>query len=268
MVKRQLKHLLFDSEEENPPDQIKRFSEETGIESFDNSLNIVIGSQGSGKTTYAANEVLAIVATVGINQLVVVMRKQYDPKINSLSRVLEEHGTPTIILTWSPQLPEQLNSLLEAKRAYQNIIREAKAANIPESKIASRLEGDPTELLQILGLTNFTYEPLRTVIIFDDTGRNPLLRKEGMISNMIRIARELNIITFILTHAWNDLDISIRSNASLVILTPGLSRNRLVFIHNQTNTETDFSDFLDMYKTNPKRYLIIDNQTGEIRNSD
>jgi hypothetical protein len=257
------------------PDAIEPFPPQLGLNTYKNSVNIVVAPQGNGKTTYATDEAATIAANdhlLGTKTIVfVVMRKAFDPAVEATADLLDSsalHGLGGSLrqYTWE-NFSEPFFDHLAAVRKYQELTRQAQEWKIRPEHIPEYIGGNPSALLQELGLHSFGPR-VQTILILDDSGKNKLLRNEASaLVNTLRICRELSLIVFILTHSFQDLTPSVKSNSTSVTLCGGLSDDRLQFIARQTNAGLSFRELSDLYRSaleSGRFYLVINNKEGTI----
>jgi hypothetical protein len=245
-------------------DDVTHFSSGIGAISYDNSLTVIVGNQGAGKTTLACEDILSIALGPGANLVFLVLRKAYDKTIDATIRTLEDNGIQVETSTWDEpeKITEKLKKIIDAKRKYYDLLKHADSRGVSRCSIPDHLSGPDTELLARLNVSDYKADSLRSILLLDDTGKNALLKEGSLLSNMVKILRELNFIVLILCHSWTDLAPSFKSNASIVVICKGFSPERLYQIYRTVNVNVDWRDFKELYENMDARYLVCDSRSG------
>jgi hypothetical protein len=261
-IKTQMIRSIEQAKREYKPNSRSDVVKIPGVNSYTNSINVLIGGQGSGKTFTALNEAIGIAEQMPeVHEIVVFVKKQYDETIEGV-----RHLSPVPIITIPYSEAEDfVNELIRAKDLYRRIRRacfdvEEQGVNPEEQETITADELD--NMLSILGVEDISRKWLQTIIILDGTGGSNLFNKESSaFNNWLRLSRDVNMIWFLALHSITQLPASIRSNAAVVYASKTLSSERLAIIHSQTNSGIcweDFNNEAQQLKQNPiARWLVI-----------
>jgi hypothetical protein len=75
------------------------------------------------------------------------------------------------------------------------------------------------QLLETLGIKDFSRDWLETIIILDDVGGSGLFNKEtSAFNNWLRLSRDLNIIWFLCLHGIGQLPPTLRQNTATIYI--------------------------------------------------
>jgi hypothetical protein len=236
------------------------------INTYRNSVSVLVGSQGSGKTYYCLREAIAIShALPTLHLIITITRKAFDPTVESTRGLAD---VPVLNLSYD-DAEERLEQILDAKSAYNDIKREGVKRHIPNAELINHANnvGAFMELLQI---SDFNRPWLDTIVILDDVGSAEILRHPASpFNNWFKLCRDVNCMFYLTIHGFNQISPSIRQNSKVIVLGRGLSHERLAVIHHQSNSHCDYKEFVQSYdimdRDSSKHYLVIDADEGILK---
>jgi hypothetical protein len=223
-------------------------------------VSIAVGPQGGRKTFNALNEAIAVSHIVPETHLIVVfMKKDIDLTVEGVRNIA---SCPILTLPYD-DIENQIKTLVEAKRKYNEIKRLATQHNIPDDQISEHVE-DLNILMTALHIDSFERNWLNTVVIVDDCGNSSLLRNpDSYLNNCLKLCRAQNIMWYLCIHGMNQLLASVKQNSAIVYVCRGLSAERLGIVHYQTNNGMTIQEFRETYQDlndDPDAsILVIDN---------
>lgn len=210
-----------------------------------NTVNIVVGQRGSGKTYNIFNEVAAICkinskyhefiyVTNNIND---ETYKKYKPFLTIPHTVVDYNSAETYI-----------NELREYKQAYDEI---------KEKALEDRITDDcKEEICNVLMINDLTKPSLHTLIIYDDAME--IFKKTS--SNQFRWIMENRHFraTYILCiQDWKGISPELKANIDSMWFFGGFPRNRYCYIFNQLASPIDRDVLYNIYKQLSKRDVLI-----------
>jgi hypothetical protein len=229
------------------------------LNSYYNSVNVLTGCQGKGKTFTALTEIITISYLPETHIIIYVKKKDYD---ETFEAIRELSNVPIIDVQYD-QAEQTVKRIFECKSYYNRLRREAVNHNVDPEDIPEHIK-DPeavNELLEGLRIDDFKRSWLNTIILFDDGGNSGLFsHKDGYFNNIFKILRDVNAIIYITIHGMTQLTSSIKENLAVVYIGKGLSRDRLRVVHFQTNNSLEWSDFVkyyDMMNRDPQYHLMV-----------
>ena len=244
----------------NPRDRhaIRRIIDDTSL--YTNSLNIVMGRQGCGKTFLMFSRAIAISHVLPETHLIIcATKKSFD---ESLEATKSEANVPVLMVPYE-ELVDTLQVLIEAKKKYNELIRLAVEYNVSQEELIDQVD-DVETLFTALHINDFSRCFLQTIVILDDVGSSHLLRNlDSFVNNRLKLTRDDGIIWFLGCHSLNDLSPTVKSNADTVSIAKGLPINRVEIIYRQVNSGVEWEEFMDIYygiERVGSRFLTVDNR--------
>jgi hypothetical protein len=235
-----------------------------------NSVNILTGSQGAGKTFTALMEALGVVNnTENTTDLIFIKKKNYDPTFENVRDMFSEYGCRVTEVEYK-DAENTVEILFQAKRIYNAVKRYQYFKHSGEPVDPAEFEELTDEIVdeaaETLAVDDFRLPWLNTIIIFDDVGNSGLFKNpDSYFNNRLKLCRDDNAIYFLTIHGITQLSPSIKENTLIVYAFKGLSPNRLDVIFRQMNILMDLGEFRGIYNNMMKmgqRYFCCDNNTG------
>jgi len=240
-----------------------------------NSINVLIGKQGTGKTFFAFRELLKINK---LNQL----HQNGDIQLRGLAEnqlshhqiiYVTDNGTsdttyqnigtmidliPLSICPYKDAV-SQLEGLMRYKQMYLEIRDKVmKGQNIEYTQ--EQIE----ELMELLGVKDFSKPRLHTLVLFDDAANNPIFEKKGdPMTIMLTRCRHLNISVIINIQKLTSISTTIRSQTASFFIFPGFPMQEISQMGKICNNLTLDELKYDIRKLKDKQILWINNIDGE-----
>ena len=258
LMKRQKQYVMTQANDVSNAD-IRPIAE--GIYAYNNSVNIFVGVQGTGKTYTAMQEILKIAQVQPNAHLLLIITEfgqdTFDPTIIGSVKLLEDECKLPVLYVKYTDAVETLQRLLCYKRLYHSIVHDVGVSKVEESQLE--------EVKQELHIRDFDNETLHTLVLFDDASGNPLFNKGTYLSKLLGICRKIYCSFFLTVQKWQGLSTTIRSNTTTAFITGGFSRQEIAQICRQVASKFDYHEIYDAYrKLSPNDKLIINNRTGNI----
>jgi hypothetical protein len=196
------------------------------LNTYYNSVNVLTGAQGAGKTFAALTEILAICrATENTHLLVFVKRKAYDPTFENIRELIAATGCRIDEVEYE-EAEEYIHRLFAFKALYNSIRRARENGNgewdVP--KEFGQLTTDQLEelggvMFDVLNVHDFKLPWLNTLILFDDVGNSSLFKNpDSYMNNRLKLCRDDHACYFLCIHGIGQLSPSIRSNTAIVYI--------------------------------------------------
>ena len=227
-----------------------------------NSVNILCGKQGKGKTLTILREIIKIcnVPNCDVHMLVYVNR---DGREDATAKVLSSLITIPIVYVPAAKVKEYFNQLIGTKMAYDKL----KNLNLFD-KIVQRQQD---EIKNCLHIDNFSYPTLQEVILFDDAAFSSLFsKKDSGVVRMIHQARHHKVIFCFCVQGIQDIPLPLKEQTTTFFLYSGFIRQKLPTIYSQCGIRAiDYQEFKQIYNSlKEKDFIVIDCITGNFKIED
>jgi len=240
-----------------------------------NSINVLIGKQGTGKTFFAFRELLKINM---LNQL----HQDGDIQLRGLREgqlshhqiiYVTDNGTsdttyqsigtmidliPMSICPYKDTV-SQLEGLMRYKQMYLEI-----RDKVMKGQSIEYTQEQIEELLDLLGVKDFSKPRLHTLVLFDDAANNPIFEKKGdPMTIMLTRCRHLNISVIINIQKLTAISTTIRSQTASFFIFPGFPMQEISQMGKICNNMTLDELKYEIRKLKDKQILWINNIDGE-----
>ena len=224
---------------------------------YKNSVNILVGKQGSGKTFTCAYEIAKISQIHDETHLLIIICKdenKEDPTIRSLSTMI---NVPIEYVS-EDEAVDYMRKLLAYKRLYDTI---------KENHYEDRIENDQrAELFDVLKIRDFNRDYLHTILLFNDIAKSKLFnRATNYFNQLLPICRHIQCSFFLNVQFWKSLPPEIKANATIIIIFGGFDTRQLYYIFSQVPTALSVKEILPEYRQLQKHdKIVVDCETGEV----
>lgn len=213
-----------------------------------NSVNVIVGKQGQGKTVIALEEIIKI-ALMDTHHLLVYVTKdgnESDRSFLALKSLIEPR-LPIITISES-SAEATIEKLIKAKNEYYAITN-----NHLEDKLDDpQLNITPKEihdLFDTLHIDDFHRKYLHTLVLFDDISNSKLFTNEtSYFSQLLRRCRHTNMTFFLLIQGWKGLKPHIKNEITTLMIFPCFNKQQLRYIYSQSASNLCFDDFYEKYE--------------------
>ena len=228
-----------------------------------NSVNVLVGKQGCGKTVAALRAIIKISSLELHNNrfhLLIYVTKHGDENDKSWQALKSLLCIPFIVVSES-DIIDVVDELIAAKNLYYLIKRE---------KLEDKQEEEQQQdMLSTLHITDFNYDQLHTIILFDDISNSKLFSsEESYFSQQLRRCRHTNITYFLLIQGWKGLKPHIKNEITTLMIFPCFNNQQLHYIYNQSSSNLTYEEFHQLYhQLYHRQFLIVqvtDGGTTEI----
>ena len=269
-----VKQALIDNENAIKKERLEPIHPQTIV--YKNSVNILVGKQGSGKTFTCVYEIAKITQLHPETHLLVVFCKdenKEDPTVRALANMI---NVP-IEYVVEDEAEEYVRNLLECKRQYNLALETGETDNGPieGSALGSQIPVDlgqtnefglPLEMAETLKINDFSRPYLHTIFLFNDIAKSKLFnRATNYFNQLLPICRHIQVSFFLNVQFWKSLPPEIKANATLVFIFGGFDSRQLYYIFSQVPTAMSVRELIDFYRTLGKHdKLIVDCENGDI----
>lgn len=216
-----------------------------------NSVNVLVGKQGCGKTVAALSEIIKISA-LGTHHLLIYVTKTGDENDKSWQALKSLLCMPVVVVS-EKSVIDVVDEIISAKNLYYLIKRE-KLENEQE-------EDQQRDMLDTLHITDFSADQLHTIILFDDISNSSLFSsEESYFSQQLRRCRHTNITYFLLIQGWKGIKPHIKNEITTLMIFPCFNNQQLHYIYSQSASNLSYEEFSSLYKTvrdKKRQYLIV-----------
>lgn len=211
-----------------------------------NSINLLIGRRGSGKTYNVFREMIKL---YGINdttytQFIYVTNKLSDDTFHKMKKLIK---IPIIKCKYE-DIEECIQKIIEAKEDYQEIVEKDLSQQLDDKYAA--------ELMNTLSIKSFDNPILHTVVLYDDA-IEIFRNRKSKLYRMLFENRQPKITYFLCIQDPIGLDPSIKSNLDSCWLFGGYSSQKFCYIFNQLNNPYDRELVFEKYKELTMNQAII-----------
>ena len=234
---------------------------------YKNSVNILVGKQGSGKTFTCAYEIAKISQIHNETHLLIIVCKdenKEDPTIRSLSSMI---NIP-IEYVCESDAEHYMRKLLMYKRLYDEI-KEKHLENCVDDEQVD-------ELFNVLKISDFSRDYLHTILLFNDIAKSKLFNKAtagpkeraaytNYFNQLLPICRHIQCSFFLNVQFWKSLPPELKANATIIIIFGGFDIRQLYYIFSQVPTAMSVKEILPEYRMlNKHDKIVVDCETGDV----
>ena len=216
-----------------------------------NSVNVLCGRQGSGKTFTAMKEAIKISLVSPETHLLIIVCKNEtvtDPTIETLKPLLQ---IPMVYITEEEAI-DYVKNLLEYKRFHDLIISEHLEDKIEDDQVQ--------EVFDVLHIKDFGRKWSHTLILFNDIAKSKLLKRpDGYFNQLFPICRHIQCSFFLNVQFWKSIQTEIKANITTAFIFGGFSREQFLYIIRQLPVSVDVNDLYNVYRTLDKHGKVIIN---------
>ena len=219
-----------------------------------NSLNILCGKQGSGKTMTAIKEIIKISENSPETHLLIYINKTGKQDDLAFEATKDLIKIPIMYVSQADAI-KALKEIFEYKQLYKDI---------KSHKLENQMsEQHKQELYENVHIDNMKRPFLHTLILFEDTANSPLL-KDKFILDILARCRHYQVSCFLPVQYWKALTPALKENASVIFFFGGVSPRGFYYFISQVYTQEDHHEIFQKYnQLGVKDMMVLDNYTGE-----
>lgn len=213
-----------------------------------NSVNVIVGKQGQGKTVIALEEVIKI-SLMNTHHLLIYVTKdgsESDRSFTALKSLIEPHLP--IITVSETDAEKTIEKIIKAKNEYYIIKNNHLEDKLRDPKL-NITEGEIDMLFDTLHVDDFNKKYLHTLVLFDDISNSKLFANEtSYFSQLLRRCRHTNMTFFLLIQGWKGLKPHIKNEITTLMIFPCFNKQQLRYIYSQSASNLCFDDFYEKYE--------------------
>lgn len=209
-----------------------------------NSVNLLVGPRGSGKTFNVAREIAKVcqIKDNPYNLFVYVTDKTNDTTMQQF----EELITIEKMMVPYEDAEEFIQNLYQCKEAYDEVITKNLENQLTEQS--------KNEILNGIGANEFS-KPWHTLILYDDAQQ--IFKKKGLLFKLLFQNRQPRVTYFIALQDGTGIDASIKSNLDAYWLFGGFSRQKFLYHFQQITSPMDKEEIWNKYQRLPRNTALL-----------
>lgn len=246
---------MEENREKLQKEAIQKISPE--LHTYQNSINLLVGKQGMGKTFTALREIIKITLIDRNVHLVMIVNKDGEPNDVTYNLLQHMFQAPIVFVSYDAA-EESVKRLLMYKNLYNTIL---------EQHLEHRI--DPTQLVEIdevLHVSDFQRPFLNTIIYFEDCANSKLFRKPiYYFPQLIATCRHNGLTMFFTAQFWKGITTELKANATTIYIFRDYSPQQLQYILQQTPVKYELAKIYKLYRQlrNHDR-LVVDTVRGVV----
>jgi hypothetical protein len=227
------------------------------LNTYYNSINVLVGRQNSGKTYSVLKELIKISFVDPKTHVLIYVTKDgrsNDTTYESLKHLIQI----PIVFTSQDNAEKLVKTILEYKQLYNRV----KSEHLEDRIIDEQMD----ELKQVLMIPNLKQPFLHTIIFFEDTANNPLFKKPTMFfPQLIAKCRHVGVSFFFAVQFWKSLPTELKANSTTIYIFPSYSKQQLHYILYQIPLSETFDQVYGEYQHLGKHNkIVVDAITGDV----
>jgi hypothetical protein len=228
------------------------------LNTYRNSINVLVGRQGQGKTFTALKEMIKITYIDPKTHMIIYVTKDgtsCDETYKDLEHLIE---CPVVFIA-QPNAEAFVSDVVEWKELYNTIKDQRLEKRIVDSQKA--------ELFNALGITDFSQPWLHTIIFFEDSANNPLFAKPTLyFPQLVAKCRHVGMSFFFAVQFWKSIPTELKANISTIYIFPGYSKQQVHYILGQIPLSEKFDAIYSTYQgLKGRRKIVVDAINGDIK---
>ena len=202
-----------------------------------NSLVVLCGPQGSGKTWTSAKECARISHVDPQCHLVVIVTKPENSDDPTVATFSELFNVPVVMIP-ETSAEEYVRNLLECKKFYSTV-----------RENGTQLQPDEHNWISNTLYVDDFSEWLHTLIIFNDIAKSKLFRPGEYFPRLMATLRHAQCTVFLNIQFWRGLVPEVKANLTSAVIFGGFSRQQFVQILYQLPSVYEWRKVYPLYQT-------------------
>jgi hypothetical protein len=191
------------------------------VNTYRNSINILVGKQGLGKSYSALREIIKISFVDPTAHLLLIINSTGSSNDVTFN-VLKPCFRMPVIFIKNDDAEEYVKNLLRYKDLYNKIKKDRLENLIEDEQIR--------ELFEVLHINSLNSPFLNTIIYFEDCANNKLFKNSSSyFSHLIATCRHNGLTFFFATQFWKGVPTELKSNATTIYIFRDFSRQQLTY---------------------------------------
>ena len=219
-----------------------------------NSILLVIGKTGSGKTFNVFNEMTAL--SYVPNDITHIVYVTNNPNDLTFAKIKELITTPITQITY-----DESCAYLTTLRDYIQAYDEIKEKHL-ESQITPECRED---ILENLKLSNFDKRHIYTVVIYDDA-MNVFKNPNSKEFKMLFEYRHFRTTYILMMQSMKGVTTEVKAQIGGIWLFGGYNRQQFTYMYNQLSLPMDKEELWNIYRQLPKSCYIYVNYNSDSTN--
>lgn len=215
---------------------------------YRNSLNLLVGKTGSGKTFSVFREIIkiAFIKDHQYTPLIYVTNKKNDETYLKMKKYFP---IPTKIVSLENAFGV-LDEISNCKTAYQMII---------EGNLQQHIEDDvKAHMFDVLNVNDFETKEIHTIILYDDAIDIFKQKKYSNLRHLIFEGRHPKFTYFLCIQDPKGTDTDLKTNLNALWLFGGLPKYKVRYIANQVSLPCDVNVLIAAYqRLSPRDALVV-----------
>jgi hypothetical protein len=227
------------------------------LHTYRNSINILVGKQGAGKTYTALREIIKITFVDPSCHMIIIVNKEGRANDATYEVLKSMFQVPVIFLS-NEDATDTIKHILSYKEFYNNIKLNNWENEIEDNQI--------NELLDVLRIKDLKQPFLNTIIYFEDVANSDLFKKNTQyFPQLVARCRHNGLTLFFAVQFWKGLTTELKSNATTIYIFRDYSMQQLSYILHQTPLHHDMEQVHDAYRQlNGHDKLVVDTVKGKL----
>lgn len=217
-----------------------------GIYSFHNSLNILVGQQGKGKSHIMLRDIIQISRLKNHNFHLIVYVSR-NGSINDATFESQRELIQLPIKVISDSSAEEYLKQLDLYKELYNKYSSSPKITVPDQKL--------NELFSFLHI-NKLGAPLNTIILCEDFLKSKLIKSSYFI-NAISQLRHKNFIVYINVQFFKALTTDFKNNCTSFYIFSGYSRQKMNYMYQQVPFPIEFDELWHKYKSLTNHQFVL-----------
>lgn len=210
---------------------------------YTNSITVAVGKQRSGKTRKIIKEIIKVSKMHNETHMLIYVNKTGN-KMDKTFESFKDLISLPIVYCSQDDCEDMLRHIITYKEKYNQLIQSQDPDEIDDT------DPEVVDILDNLGLEDFSRPYLHTLVLLDDIANSPMLKKPTTYMNsLLTQCAHINMSFFLSVQYWIGLPANIKSQATVVFMFGGFSKQQLHYLLGQMSLQNPFDEIWDIYKT-------------------